>query len=99
MKRDVFTRYVEAVCSIYNTTPEVLFTNGKHTFRDAKNILLYVCLNKHIRQSEIIDWTQEFYNIKLTRNSISRTRIFAYVQNLIDKDEDFNRLISKINSI
>ena len=96
MKKNIFTRYVDAVCKIFDTTPSVLFSSKKHTFRDAKNLLMYLCLNRNIRQSEIIEWIDELYDVKTRRHDTKR--ILAYVEKMMNDDADYSRMVNEINN-
>lgn len=94
MKANLFNRYVDEVCSLFDISRQELFSKSKQqNFVDARHMLYYLCYSSPMR----IRYIQEY----MSKNGYSighSTIIYSVrvVKELIAEDADYAILISNI---
>jgi hypothetical protein len=60
MKRIIFEKYVDKVCSIYGITREKLFIRSRVAHvNEPRYLLYYLCLNRGMRMCELMDLLEQ----------------------------------------
>jgi chromosomal replication initiation ATPase DnaA len=95
MKEDVFNQYVERVLDLYSITREELFVKSKKRYIvDARQLLYYLCFNRHIKLI-IIQKFMENNGYKISHNSV--THGINSVAEKIEQDKDYKSIINDID--
>ena len=97
MKKHIFDKFVDNICSHTKQDKEALFKKSK--FSDvvlARQTLFYICYNRGIKKSIINQYmTDEGYDIgNSTINHGIKT-----IKDLIDKDLDFLVIVDKLSKV
>jgi chromosomal replication initiation ATPase DnaA len=97
MKRNIFNEYVEQVIELYGITKGELFQKSKvREIVDARHVLYYLCYNRPMKLKYIQKYMSEAgYNI----GHSSVLHGIQAVTNLIQSDEDYKYLLTRLQDV
>lgn len=97
MKRNIFNEYVEQVIDLYGITKGELFQKSKvREIVDARHVLYYLCYNRPMKLKYIQKYMSEAgYNI----GHSSVLHGIQAVTNLIQSDEDYKYLLTRLQDV
>jgi hypothetical protein len=86
MKRIIFEKYVDKVCSIYGITREKLFIRSRVAHvNEPRYLLYYLCLNRGMRMCELMDLLEQ-NGLKVFNTSIYHGLKMVDKMRLMDRD-------------
>ena len=97
MKRNIFNEYVEQVVELYGITKGELFQKSKvREIVDARHVLYYLCYNRPMKLKYIQKYMSEAgYDI----GHSSVLHGIQAVTNLIQSDEDYKYLLTRLQDV
>ena len=90
MKRNIFNEYVEQVIELYGITKGELFQKSKvREIVDARHVLYYLCYNRPMK----LKYIQKYIGHSSVLHGIQA------VTNLIQSDEDYKYLLTRLQDV
>ena len=97
MKKDIFDGYAIAIAKQFHLTLDQMFDKTKkREIVDARQMLYYLCMERPIRISYIQRFMEE------QGHSVAHSTIihgYKKAKELIDKDQDFLEVVSKLQNV
>ena len=97
MKRNIFNEYVEQVIELYGITKGELFQKSKvREIVDARHVLYYLCYNRPMKLKYIQKYMSE------AGDDIGHSSVLHGIQavtNLIQSDEDYKYLLTRLQDV
>jgi len=96
MKNEIFNRYVEDVCTLFEVSKEEFFTKNKRSdLADARHLLYYLCYKRPM----LIIYIQDF--MKKNGYEISHSTVIygiSKVKKKVRRDPDYIRVVGDLLS-
>ena len=93
MKKEIFDKYVNAIAKQFNFTMDEMFLKSKRRdVVDARQLLYYLCMERQIRISYILQFLKE-YNYPTGHSTIIHG--YKEAKKLIENDPDYKDFIDK----
>ena len=97
MKKDIFEQYANAIATQFHLTMDQMFDKTKkREIVDARQMLYYMCMERPIRISYIQRFMEE-QGHKVSHSTIIHG--YKKAKELIDKDKDFQSVVSAIENV